>query len=130
MSSINKVILTGRLTKDVEVRKTQSGHSVAQFNIAVDRNTKEGGTDFIRCTAWRHDADFLANYGDKGRMIAISGHIRTGQYEKDGQTHYTFDIDCEQVAMMDSRKQEPTPAPDAPQEPEKPASVGKDDLPF
>lgn len=104
MSGINKVILCGRLTKDVEVRKTESGISVARFTLAIDRDYKKDETDFIRCVAWRADADYLDNYGDKGRMCGVVGRIRTGSYEKDGQTHYTTDIDCERVTLLDSRK--------------------------
>ena len=104
MSGINKVILAGRLTKDVDVMKTENGYSVARFTLAVDRDFKKDEADFIRCTAWRADADFLANYGEKGRMCGVVGRIRTGSYEKEGQTHYTTDIDCERVTLLDSKK--------------------------
>ncbi len=106
MSGMNNVCLVGRLTADVEMRKTQSGLSVAHFTVAVDRRTKDAGADFIRCIAWRQSAEFIAQYGTKGRMIGIVGHIKTGSYDdKDtGKKVYTTDIECDSVALLDSRK--------------------------
>ncbi|MBS7362498.1 MAG: single-stranded DNA-binding protein [Paludibacteraceae bacterium] len=93
---MNKAILMGRLTRDPELRTTQSGVSVASFSIAVDRRFKnmsgEKETDFINCKAWRNSADFITKYFQKGSMIAVVGSIQTGKYEKDGRTVYTTDI--------------------------------------
>lgn len=112
---INRAVLAGRLTKDVEIRKTQSGISMASFVIACDRpkgkNDQEAKADFIRCVAWRQSADFLADYGKKGSLVAVDGSIRTGSYEKDGQTVYTTDVYADTVRLLDSRKQGQDPKP-------------------
>ena len=77
---INNVVLVGRLTKDVEVKKTQSGLSVASFTVACDRrlsqeqrNNNEQSADFISCVAWRGSADFLGQYSHKGDTVGIEG---------------------------------------------------------
>ena len=81
---INSVVLVGRLTKDVELRKTQSGLSVASFTVACDRrlsqaqkNNNEQSADFINCVAWRGSADFLGNYAHKGDTVGVEGRIQT-----------------------------------------------------
>jgi len=73
---INNVVLVGRLTKDIELRKTQSGLSVASFTVACDRrlsqeqrNNNEQSADFINCVAWRGSADFLGKYAHKGGWL-------------------------------------------------------------
>ena len=121
MSGVNSVVLVGRLTADPEVRKTSGGISVCYFSIAVDRRVskdEEKKADFIRCIAWRQSADYLTQYGSKGRMVGITGRIRTGSYsDKDtGKTIYTTDIDCDSVSLLDSRKDSQTQnaSPDAP----------------
>lgn len=109
MSGVNSVVLVGRLTADPEVRKTSGGISVCYFSIAVDRRVskdEEKKADFIRCIAWRQSADYLTQYGSKGRLVGITGRIRTGSYsdKETGKTIYTTDIDCDSVALLDSRK--------------------------
>lgn len=91
---LNKVILMGRITKDLEVRQTPSGTAVLRFTVAVDRPVKQGEkqTDFINCVAFGQRAEFISRYFGKGRMIAIEGNIKTGNYEKNGVTIYTTDI--------------------------------------
>lgn len=82
---MNIAILLGRLTRDPELRTTQSGLSVATFTIAIDRKFKNAdGTrtaDFISCVAWRQTAEFIAQYFHKGSMIAVEGTIQTRNYE-------------------------------------------------
>lgn len=97
---MNKVILTGRLTADPELRQTQSGIASCQFTVAVDRrfadkNTGERQADFIRCQAWRQTAEFISRYFSKGKMIALEGSLRTGSYTDRNHsdvTHYTTDV--------------------------------------
>ena len=75
---MNKVILMGRLTKDVELRQTPTGVNLARFTIAVNRRfAKEGQqqADFINCVAWRQTGEFIARYFRKGNMIAVAGRI-------------------------------------------------------
>lgn len=86
---MNVVCLTGRLTADPELKKTQSGKSVVSFTIAVDRDFKsadgERQADFINCVAWNQPAEFITKFFKKGKMIAIVGELRNRQYEtKDG----------------------------------------------
>ena len=78
--AINSTVIVGRLTRDPEVKQTQSGISVCNFTLAVDRQYKSGDerlTDFIDCVAWRHTADFLGKYFSKGDPVGVTGHIQT-----------------------------------------------------
>lgn len=81
---INNVILTGRLTKDADLRKTTSGKSVASFSLAVDRGRKVEGqptADYVPCVAWDKTADLLVQYCHKGSLIGVEGKIQTRSYE-------------------------------------------------
>lgn len=94
---INKVILSGRLTHDVEIKTTQSGTAVAQFSLAVERSFSRQGeekkTDFITCVAWGKTAEFIGRYFGKGRSIAIIGNLRTRTYDdKNGVKHYVTEV--------------------------------------
>lgn len=82
---MNFVILTGRLTKTPELKKTATGSTVLSFSLAVDRGDKARTTDFIRCEAWGKTADFIAKYFDKGSPVEINGALRVDKYEKDGR---------------------------------------------
>ena len=78
---LNHITIMGRLTRDPEMRSTQSGVAVASFTLAVDRDFsgRDGGenqTDFIDCTAWRHTAEFVSKYFSKGRMAVVSGRLK------------------------------------------------------
>lgn len=96
--ALNKAIIMGRITHDLEVRQTQSGTAVLQFTVAVDRNysSKDGGekqTDFISCVAWRQTAEFIGRYFGKGRMIAVDGRLQSRTYEdKNGTKHYITEL--------------------------------------
>lgn len=129
---MNKVILTGRLTADPELRQTQSGVSSCRFTVAVDRRfaDKESGekqADFITCVAWRQTAEFVSKYFNKGKMIALEGNIRTGSYEKDGEKRYTTEVFVDNVEFCGGKGEggntsQPTTAPAE--------EVTSDDLPF
>ena len=86
---MNKAILVGRLTRDPELRTTGNGVSVCSFSIAINRRFRnaEGNydADFINCVAWRQQAELIAKYFAKGRMIGIVGSIQTRNYDRDGQ---------------------------------------------
>jgi len=90
---LNRVILMGRITRDLELKQTQNGVSVLSFSIAVDRSFVKQGeerqTDFINCVAWRQQAEFISRYFGKGRMIAIEGQIRTRTYEDNNNNKRT-----------------------------------------
>ena len=82
---INRVILTGRLTNNPELKYTTSGNAVATFNLAVNRQFKnqngEREADFIRCIIWRKSAENLTNFTHKGSLIGVEGRIQTRSYE-------------------------------------------------
>lgn len=108
---INRVVLVGRLTRDVEVRKTQTGLSVASFTVACDRRGArdaqgQSQADFISCVAWRQAADFLGQYARKGALVGVDGHIQTRNYDdKDGKRVYVTEIVCDNVRLLESRSQ-------------------------
>ena len=82
---LNRTTIMGRLTADVELRKTQSGTPVAAFTVAVERDFKgqngEKETDFINCVAWKHTAEFITKYFKKGSIAVISGRLQTRNYD-------------------------------------------------
>ena len=98
---LNKVIIMGRITKDLEIRQSQSGTAVLRFTVAVDRPQKNGekSADFINCIAFGQTAEFIGRYFGKGRMIALEGNIKTGRYEKEGITFYTQDVWVDNVSF-------------------------------
>lgn len=104
---MNKSLLTGRITKDLEKRVTQSGTSVIQFTLAVNRRFKQEGqpdADFIRCIAWGKTAETMNQYLHKGSLIGVEGRITTGTYQdKDGKTVYTTDVTVEAFDFLESR---------------------------
>ncbi|MEE8806878.1 MAG: single-stranded DNA-binding protein [Lactimicrobium sp.] len=106
---INRVVLIGRLTKDVEVRKTNSGLSVAQFTVAVDRRVSrdsngQQNADFVPCVAWRQSADFLGSYARKGNLVGVEGRIQTRNYDdKDGKKVYVTEVVCDNVQLLQSK---------------------------
>lgn len=104
---MNKSLLTGRITKDLEIRKTQSGTSVIQFTLAVNRRFKQEGqpdADFIRCIAWGKTAETMNQYLHKGSLIGVEGRITTGTFQdKDGRTVYTTDVTVEAFDFLESR---------------------------
>ena len=108
MQDINVVTLIGRFTKDIEVRKTQSGKSVAQFSIAVNRRGKDAGADFINCVAWEKAADVLAQYGHKGDRIGIVGRIATRSYDdkNTGKKTFVTEIMVDQFEFLSEPKKE------------------------
>lgn len=120
---INNVVLVGRLTKDVEVKKTQSGLSVASFTIACDRrlsqeqkNNNEQSADFISCVAWRGSADFLGQYSHKGDTVGVEGRIQTRSYDRDGQKVYVTEIVANSVSILHSTQPRQAQAQTQPQQ--------------
>ena len=92
---MNKVLLIGRVTKDIELRTTQNGISVCNFNLAVDRPKSKDGTknaDFPSIVCWKQVAELCAKYLHKGDRCAIEGSIQTRSYDKDGQKVYVTEI--------------------------------------
>jgi single-strand DNA-binding protein len=108
---INRVILMGRVTHDLELKQTPSGVSVLSFTVAIERKYSKQGeekqTDFINCVAWRQQAEFIAKYFGKGRMIALEGNLRTRTYEdKNGSKHYVTEVYVDSVSFTGESKQD------------------------
>ena len=104
---LNHIVLMGRLTRDVELRYTQSQIPVASMRIAVDRDFGRGDerqTDFIDVVAWRSTAEFITKYFKKGQMIAVQGSIQTRSYEdKQGNKRKAVEISADNVYFADSK---------------------------
>lgn len=107
---MNHVSLMGRLTKDPEVKYTQTGKCVASFTIAVNRpiaKDKEQVADFVPCIAWGKTAEFIGNYFSKGRMIAVEGRNQTRSYEaKDGSKRFVMEVNVNTVHFTGEPKDE------------------------
>ena len=103
---INKVVLVGRLVKDVELRYTQSNKAVCKFTLAVNRTYNKDETDFILCVAWDKQAENMSKFVGKGRLLGIDGRIQTGSYDnKDGVRVYTTEVIADSVQFLDSKSQ-------------------------
>ncbi len=105
---MNKVTLTGRITKDPEIRYSSTGSAYLFFTIAVDRMMKDANgqrqADFISCTAFSQTAEFMSRYVRKGNMLAVTGRLQTRQYQgQDNQMHYVTEVACEQVENLSPR---------------------------
>ncbi len=130
---INNVSLTGRLTRDVELKYTQSGTAVAQFTLAVSRKfTNQQGereSDFINCVIWRKSAENFSNFTHKGSLVGVEGHIQTRTYDnQEGQKVYVTEVIVENFALLEPRSQAANQAPTTSSQP---ANVAPDDdLPF
>ena len=153
---MNKVYLIGNLTRDPEMRSTNTGIPVCNFSIAVNRRFKNAQTgqqetDFFNIVAWRQLAELCSRYLAKGRKVAVSGSIQTRTYEaQDGSKRSAFDIVADEVEFLSSAQagassgeyHTPSPAPAAPRAPQAPAynapadagftqvQVDDDELPF
>ncbi len=91
--ALNHITLMGRITKDVELRRTQTGKAVASFTIACDKPGKDSGTSFIPCVAWEKTGEFINQYFAKGSLIAIEGRLESRQYEtKEGQKRTALEV--------------------------------------
>lgn len=103
---INRVVLIGRLTKDVELRMTSSGTPVCSFTIAVDdrysnKETNEKSTSFINCVAWSNTAKLLATYVKKGLQVGVEGRLQQRTFEtKDGRKGSAVEVICDNVQFL------------------------------
>ena len=107
--SLNRIILMGRLTRDPELRRTQSGISVTSFTLAVDRDFKgqsgERDTDFIDIVAWRQTAEFVSKYFAKGRMAIVEGRLQIRDWkDKDGNNRRSAEVYADNVYFGDSKR--------------------------
>ena len=106
---LNHITAMGRLTRDPELRTTQSGVSVTSFTIAVDRDYSGQGqekrTDFIDCVAWRSTGEFVSKYFSKGRMIVVSGRLESNKWQdREGNNRTSWAINVDNCYFGDSKK--------------------------
>ncbi len=105
---INRVVLVGRLTRDVDLRYTSSGAAVGTFSIAVNRQfTNANGdreADFINCVIWRKSAENFANFTKKGSLVGVDGRLQTRNYEnQQGQRVYVTEVVVDNFSLLESR---------------------------
>ena len=112
---LNKIFIMGRLTRDPELRRTQTGTPVASFSLAVDRDFKdkstgERTTDFIDVVSWRNTAEFVSRYFTKGRMAVVEGRLQMRDWtDKDGNKRRSAEVVADQVYFGDAGKQDDAP---------------------
>ena len=107
---LNKAVLMGRLTRDPELRHTQSNTAVCSFRLAIDRDRKgangERQTDFIDCTAWGKTAEFVSQWFRQGSLAIAVGRIQSRQWQdKDGSNRTSIEINCDEVLFGETKKQ-------------------------
>lgn len=132
MSASNGVHIMGRITRDLELRHTQSGTAVCQFCVAVTRSFKDANgeyqSDFIDCVAWRNSAEFITKYFSKGAMIALDGELQTRNYtDKDGNKRKATELLVSGAAFTGEKREaaaKPKPTEDDY------SDIFDDDLPF
>ena len=105
---LNKVVLMGRLTRDPELKASQSGVSIVTFSLAVDRNYARQGeerqTDFINIVCFRHTADFVKKYFVKGQLTCVVGSIQTRSWETDGKKNYATEVIADEVHFTGDKR--------------------------
>ena len=108
--SLNRVVIMGRLTRDPELRRTQTGTAVTSFSLAVDRDFKsresgEKATDFIDVVAWRQTAEFVCQYFAKGRMAVVEGRLQIRDWkDKDGNNRRSAEVVADNIYFGDSKR--------------------------
>ena len=136
--SINRVVLTGRLTRDVELKATSTGNNVASFTVAVDGFTKDQNgetiSSFINCVAWSNSAKFVSTYCKKGSLVALEGRLQSISYDrKDGTKAYVTEVIVDRIENLSPKDTTGTNANEgfSIQENDNQAlSYSDDDLPF
>ena len=106
---LNKAILMGRLTRDHELRHTQSNMAVCSFSLAIDRGRKdqngERQTDFIDCVAWGRQAEFVAQWFTKGSMAIVVGRIQSRRWQdQNGNNRTAIEVNCDEVSFGETKK--------------------------
>lgn len=112
---MNRVILVGRITKDPEIKQTQSNIPVVSFTLAVNRQFTdaqgEKQADFIQCVVWRKQAENLARFVKKGALLGVEGRIQTRQYEAENGTRYVTEVLCDSIQFLESKGENQEDAP-------------------
>jgi single-strand DNA-binding protein len=132
---MNTCSLIGRLTKESDLRYSQSGTAVLRNSLAVNRKFKKDETDFINILAFGKTAELMANHLNKGDQVGLEGHIQTGSYEKEGRKVYTTEIVVDNMTFIGGKKQDKpaqkyTADPGDPFQPGGQIDIDSDDLPF
>ena len=116
---MNSVNMIGRLTKEPELRRTQTGTACCSFTLAVKRPKVKDTTDFHDFVVWQQGAEYLCQYGHKGDIVGVTGSLITRSWEdKDGNKRKTVEVNCDSVELLSSKKsdgnaqQSPKPAND------------------
>lgn len=128
---INKVILMGRLTRDIELRHTGTNKPVCNFSIAIDNGYGENKqTDFINCVAWNKTAEFVSKYFEKGKMIIVIGKVTTRSWETpDGKRNYATEVVASEVNFGETKAAQQESA-QVQSDDFEPLSEPDDDIPF
>lgn len=101
---MNNCSFVGRTTRDLEIRRTQSGKAVCSFTLAVDRPHVKDVTDFIDFVVWGQGAEYLCKYAKKGTKVSVTGALTSRKWEdKNGNKRTSFEITCDSVAVEDSK---------------------------
>ena len=107
--SLNRIVLIGRITKEIEKQVTPSGVSVLNTTIAVDRDYKQGNekvTDFIDLVLWRHNADYIEKYASKGAQIAVEGKMQSRKWQdKEGNNRTSWEVQVDNVQIVNSKRE-------------------------
>lgn len=113
---LNRILIAGRMGKDPELRRTQTGTAVASFPIACDRDFKdkqtgEKATDWVDIVVWRSTAEYVTRYGAKGRTVVVDGRLQMRDWtDKEGNKRRTAEVVAESIYFVDGRRDENTPA--------------------
>jgi single-strand DNA-binding protein len=100
---MNLVVLTGRLTRDPELKYGQSGKAYCRFSLAVDRAFQKGEADFINCVAFGKTAELVGEYLRKGRKTGVQGRLQMNRYEMNGEKRTTYDVMVDNIEFLESR---------------------------
>lgn len=107
---MNRVELIGRLVAEPELRKTNNGVSVSTFTLAVMKDyavkEDEPKADFIDCQAWQQNAEYISQYGKKGELWSVEGHIQKRKFESNGQTKFVTEVVVERLSSLNNKKTE------------------------
>ena len=102
---MNSINITGRLTKEVELRRTQSGKAVATYSLAVKRPRSKDETDFINVVTWEKAAEYLSQYGHKGDVVAVSGSLQSRKWtDKNGNNRTEWEVVTDSVELLSGKK--------------------------
>lgn len=109
---LNTITIQGRLTRDPELRYTQTNTPVTSFTVACERDFGDKQTDYIDCVAWRHSAEFVAKYFSKGNMATVTGRLQSRSWQdKDGNKRVNWEINAEHVYFGESKRHDVASAP-------------------